>query len=101
MSVMVRYTVKPSEHEGNLERVRAVFAELAEVRPPDFQYSCFTLEDGVSFVHVASQEGDESPLGRIEAFGRFQEDIRERCDEPPVVTQLDEVGSFRFDGSAA
>ena len=37
-----------------------------------------------------------NPLSTVEAFQRFQENIGERCDEPPVVVQLEEVGSFRF-----
>jgi hypothetical protein len=36
----------------------------------------------------------------VAAFQRFQEDIRARCDEPPVVTTLSEVGSFRLLGDA-
>jgi hypothetical protein len=54
------------------------------------------LDDGVSFVHIAEQEAEENPLAEIEAFKEFQKGIADRCDEPPVVTQLTEVGSFRF-----
>jgi hypothetical protein len=31
----------------------------------------------------------------VEAFQRFQENIRDRCDEVPVVAQVREIGSFR------
>jgi hypothetical protein len=98
MKRMVRYKLKPDRVDENERLVRAVYQELAERRPAGLRYATFKLEDGVSFVHLASQEGEESPLGRIDAFARFQEGIRERCDEPPVVVKLDEVGSFRFDG---
>ena len=54
------------------------------------------LDDGVSFVHVASTEPGNNPLADVAAFQAFQADIGERCDEPPVVTELHEVGSFRF-----
>ena len=91
MSVMVRYTVKPDEQEGNLERVRAVFAELAEVRPPDFQYSCFTLEDGVSFVHVASGDFELGSLASFRAFLDGHEARREGATERAA---LQEVGSY-------
>jgi hypothetical protein len=50
----------------------------------------------VSFMHLAFSEGERAPLPDLEAFRRFQEDIGERCDEPPVVTRLGEVGSFRM-----
>ena len=98
--VMVRYRVKPDQVEANEALVRDVYEELARLQPDGFHYGTFKLEDGVSFVHLATQEGEQSPLGGVAAFQRFQESIRERCDEPPVVTELAEVGSFRFDGSA-
>jgi hypothetical protein len=41
----------------------------------------------------------ENPLSELRAFERFQENIRDRCDEPPVSTDLREVGSFNvFEG---
>jgi len=76
--------------------VRAVYDELKTLDPDGFHYATFKLEDGVSFVHLAFTEGERAPLPDLEAFRRFQEDIGERCDEPPVVTRLGEVGSFRM-----
>jgi hypothetical protein len=96
--VMVRYRVKPEQVAANEELVRDVYAELDRARPDGFHYATFRLDDGVSFVHLATHEGDHNPLAENEAFGRFQAGIRGRCDEPPVVTDLDEVGSFRFHG---
>ena len=96
--VMVRYRVKPDQVSANEELVRDVYAELDRARPDGFHYATFKLDDGVSFVHLATHEGDHNPLSEIEAFGRFQAGIRDRCNEPPVVTELKEVGSFRFDG---
>jgi hypothetical protein len=98
--VMVRYKVKPERVTENEELVRAVYAELKGAGPDGFQYATFKLDDGVSFVHLAMSEG-ESPLPDLEAFRRFQANIEERCDEPPVVTALTEIGSFRVVGSAA
>jgi hypothetical protein len=94
--VIVRYKVKADEVATNTELVRAVYDELDRTRPAGFRYATFHLDDGVSFIHLASQEGDENPLTGLEAFQRFQEHIRDRCDEPPVVSELHEVGSFRF-----
>ena len=99
--VMVRYKVKPEQVGANERLVRDVYEELAQLQPDGFHYGTFKLEDGVSFVHVASQDGERTPLADVEAFARFQADLRERCDEPPVVTQLDEIGSFRFFGETS
>jgi hypothetical protein len=96
-NVMVRYRVKPDQVDRNVELVRAVYEELHRSEPDGIRYATFQLEDGVSFVHFAIQAGDgPTPLSRVEAFQRFQEGIRERCDEPPVVAELSEVGSFRL-----
>lgn len=99
--IMVRYKVKPEHAAENSALVRDVYTELALTTPAGFRYGTFTLDDGVSFVHLATQEGEQSPLGEIAAFRRFQAGIGDRCEEPPVVTELHEVGSFRFDGETA
>jgi hypothetical protein len=93
---MVRYRVKPGEAERNEQLVRAVYEELHRADPAGFRYATFRLDDGVSFVHIAESEGAENPLAEIEAFKEFQKGIADRCDEPPVVAELSEVGSFRF-----
>src|SRR5215475_6752187 len=95
--VMVRYKVKPDRVEENEQLVREVYEELARTRPEGLRYGTFKLEDGVTFIHLASH-GDPNPLAQVEAFARFQADIRDRCDEPPVVQTLEEAGSYRFDG---
>jgi hypothetical protein len=92
--VMVRYKVKPERAAENAELVRAVYAELQRTRPAGLRYATFVLEDGVSFVHFAITEEGANPLADVEAFQRFQQDIRARCDEPPVVSALSEIGSF-------
>lgn len=93
--IMVRYRVKPDHVAANEQLVRDVYDELAHSRPPGLRYGTFKLADGVSFVHLAAHEAD-NPLQRVEAFQRFQEDIGGRCDEQPVVTELEEVGSYRL-----
>jgi hypothetical protein len=97
--VLVRYKVKPDRVEENTQLVRAVYEELARVQPADLRYATFKLDDGVSFVHLAVH-ADDNPLPRIDAFQRFQEGIRERCDEAPVVTELETIGSYRLLGGA-
>ena len=99
--IMVRYTVKPDYAAANEQRVREVYEELARLQPDGFHYGTFKLDDGVSFVHLATQEGDRNPLAGVEAFQRFQEGLRGRCEEPPALSELEEVGSFRFAGEWA
>ena len=94
--VMVRYRVKRDRVEENEELVRAVYEELGRTRPEGLRYATFKLEDGVSFVHLAETEDGDNPLSQLTAFREFQTEIADRCDEPPVVTKLDRVGSFRL-----
>ncbi|HEA69578.1 MAG TPA: hypothetical protein ENI07_22615 [Desulfobacterales bacterium] len=95
--VMVRYKVKADRAKENADYIKKVFEELKQTNPAGLRYASFRLEDGVSFVHFASIETDdgENPLLQIAAFKTFQEGIKERCEEPPVVAALDEVGSYR------
>jgi hypothetical protein len=92
--VMVRYKVKPDRVAENEELVRAVYDELHRTKPAGLRYATFRLEDGVRFVHIAVSDGDRTPLGDVEAFKRFTEGIDERCDEPPVATRIEEIGSY-------
>jgi hypothetical protein len=96
--VIVRYKVKPERVEENEELVRAVYAELDDKGPRTFHYATFKLADGVSFVHVSTNDAadGQSPLPQLAAFNRFQANIDERCDERPVVSSAVEVGSYRW-----
>lgn len=98
--VMVRYKVKADRAEENEQFVREVFAELEASTPAGLRYATFKLDDGVSFVHIASIETDDgsNPLSQTLAFKAFQENIRDRCEEPPVAVELKEVGAFRLFG---
>jgi hypothetical protein len=93
--IMVRYEVKPDQVATNEALVRDVYEELARTQPDGLRYGTFKLADGVTFVHLAVH-GAENPLVHVEAFQRFQQGIRDRVVEPPVVTELDEVGSYRL-----
>jgi hypothetical protein len=98
--VMVRYKVKPDRAAENEQLVRAVYDELHRTEPAGLRYATFQLDDGVSFVHLASSETDDgrSPLSDVKAFQKFQEGIADRCDEAPVVSELREIGSYRLFG---
>jgi hypothetical protein len=95
--VMVRYKVKPDRAQENEDLVRAVYDELKSTAPEGLRYATFQLEDGVSFVHVAATEEGQNPLAEVAAFKEFQKEIGDRCEEPPVVSQLTEIGSYRAD----
>lgn len=96
--VMVRYRIKPDRVDENEALVRGVYAELASLAPEGFRYATLKLPDGVSFVHIAESEEGRTPLPGLGAFQRFQEGMGERCDEPPVVSDLTPIGSYRLFG---
>ncbi len=52
----------------------------------------------MSFVHIASieTESGSNPLAETQAFKEFQAEIKDRCEESPVVIQLNEIGSYRL-----
>jgi hypothetical protein len=95
---MIRYRVKPDRVAENEELVRAVYKELHDAQPDGFRYATFRLDDGVSFVHIALSDGEGTPLAALPAFQRFQQDIGERCDEPPHVSEISEIGSYHRTG---
>ena len=103
--VIVRYKVKPDRAAENERLVRAVYDELHRTEPAGLRYATFRMADGVSFLHLSTTEteGGRSPLTEVEAFARFQEGIGERCEEPPVVTELHQIGAYRAfaDGGGA
>ena len=96
--VIVRYRVKPELAQENERLVRAVSDELKHSAPAGLRYATFKLEDGVSFVHIASIETADghNPLRDVDAFKRFQANAGERQDEPAVTTELREIGSYRL-----
>jgi hypothetical protein len=94
--VMVRYRVKAGREAENEALVQAVYAELDQIGPEGFRYATFRFDER-SFVHIAFTDGDaRAPLPQLAAFQAFTRDIAERCDEPPVVSELSKVGSYRL-----
>jgi hypothetical protein len=98
--VMVRYKVKADRAAENESYITRVFEQLKRDKPPGLHYASFKLDDGVSFVHIVSLEAADgsNPLGELSAFKAFTAEIRERCAEPPVAADLQEIGSYRFFG---
>jgi hypothetical protein len=73
--VMVRYKVKADRAGDNQRYIEKVFEELHASGPEGLRYASFKLDDGVSFVHIASIETDDgqNPLSNTAAFKAFQE----------------------------
>lgn len=94
-TIMVRYkTTSKEAADTNAALVRAVFEELKQRAPGGIRYASYRAEDGVSFVHVATHEGPSEALTQLPSFKEFQREIKSRCAEPPVVTELSIVGSY-------
>ena len=94
---MVRYRVKADRAEEQRGARARASTRSWRRRVRRTALRDFKLEDGVSFVHIASVEGP-NPLQELAAFQRFQEGIGSRCDEAPVTAQLEEVGSYAMFG---
>jgi hypothetical protein len=96
--VVVRYSTQADKADENQGLVEKVFAELNTDRPAGLRYATFRLDDGVSFVHVASVDTDDgtNPLASTAAFAEFQRQIADRVAEGPVASKATVVGSYRF-----
>ena len=101
--VVVRYKVKADRLEEHEDLIRKVFAELATVRPAGLAYSALKLEDGVSFVHVAtvSTVDGQNPLTALPSFKDFTANITERCEERAVNSPAAAIGAYRADDAPA
>jgi hypothetical protein len=95
-TIMVRYkTSSEATGDTNATLVRAVFEELRTRAPGGIRYTSYRLADGVTFIHIASVETrEDNPLTALPAFKAFQAQLKDRCVEAPVVTDLSVVGSY-------
>lgn len=69
---------------------------MRTVRPDGLRYATFQLDDGVTFVAFVEMDNGPGVLGRPAAFQRYRASLDERCEEPPAMTMLHEVGSYGF-----
>jgi hypothetical protein len=97
--VVVRYKVKDGRASENEALVRGVFEQLHRAALPGVRYRTLKLEDGVSFVHIFEADDGGNPLADLPAFKAFTDQIRERCDEPPLSTTFTEVGAYESQAS--
>jgi len=96
--VLVTYKVKPDRVEENEELIKAVYAELRQINDLEIHYATFKLNDGQTFVHLASFASIEKQpiLTESKAFKAFQENLKERCEIPPDPQKLNEIASYNF-----
>jgi hypothetical protein len=98
-TIMVRYKTSEAHAETNEALVRAVFDELRARAPEGIRYASYRLADRLTFVHVATVDGaDANPLTALASFKAFQAKLKERCVEPPIVSEVTAVGSYGFVG---
>ena len=95
--VIVRYKVKEDRAQENIDYIKAVFSSLENSKPEGLRYASFQLEDGLSFIHIASIETEDgsNPLAALEEFKQFTNDIASRCDEPPAASGAATIGAYR------
>jgi hypothetical protein len=98
--VIVRYRVKQDRVQENVDYVRKVYEELKVNSPNGLRYATFKASDSTSFFHIASVETEsgDNPLNQTAAFKAFVANIADRCEEPPITTELEEIGSYNFFG---
>jgi len=95
----VRYKTKPEAVQENARLIEKVFRELTATSPAGVRYVSLSLGDG-TFVHFSVVEGDgPNPVPQLAAFKTFQSGIKDRCIEPPTVSEATIVGDYRMLGS--
>jgi hypothetical protein len=92
-AVVVRYRTRPDAADDNERLVKAVFEELATVRPAGIRYSAVRLDE-TTFVHTAVFDADANPLQDLPAFHAFISGIADRCEEGPVPAAGGLIGSY-------
>jgi hypothetical protein len=91
--VSIAYRVRPERVDEHLELLAAVFAELGSTRPGGVRWDSYRLGDGTSFLDVASLRGG-GRLSRLSSWSAYRGTLDERCDEPPVLAELDLLGRY-------
>jgi hypothetical protein len=92
---MVTYKVKDGRGEENSAYVREVMADLDARKVEGVTYWVYLLDDGVSFLHVAHEEGEGGALQVSEAFQRFTATlVEDRCANTPELHTMTLVGRY-------
>jgi len=98
MSVtVVRQKVKDDTISEAVAAVRTLFEALDRAHPAGVRYASTRVADTSTFVAMFElAEGSEDPRPAMPEFGRFLEQLKELVDGPPVIEQLEVVGSYNL-----
>jgi len=96
--VLVTYKVKSDRVQENEKLVKAVYEELRRNNDPDIHYATFKLDDGQTFVHIASiaSAAKQTQLTESKSFRAFRENLPDRCEVPPNFQNLHEIDAYKF-----
>src|SRR5580658_7474205 len=95
-AIRIQYTVKADFAERNKQNIAKVMEELRSGNHPDIHYSAYVLEDGKTFMHFVTFEGENqsSVISGLESFKHFQSEMKASQPEiPPKFDNLALVGS--------
>lgn len=98
MSVtMVRQKVRADALGQAEAAAQELFATLARVRPDGIRYASTRVAGTDTFVILLElANGTADPRQEIPEFGQFLQQLRGFVDGPPVIEQLDVVGSYQL-----
>ncbi|HKD33415.1 MAG TPA: hypothetical protein VKB73_08090 [Gaiellaceae bacterium] len=101
MSVrLLHQKVKDESVEEAEAAVRDMFATLDRMRPEGIRYASTRVADSSTFVAVLELvDGSEDRLTAIPEFRRFVEQLEDLRDGPPVIEELEVVGSYNLFGA--
>jgi len=101
MSVMLLHQkVRDGSVEQAEDAVRDLFATLDRVRPEGIRYASTRVSDSSTFVILLElADGIEDPRSAIPEYERFLEQLKDWVEGPPVIEQLDVVGSYNLFGA--
>jgi len=92
-ATMIRAQVKDECVAEAEQAARTMFAAINEARPGGVKYASTRAGEN-TFIVLLALEGEENPLAAIPEFRAFQAALPQYLAGPPVVEQLDVLGSY-------
>jgi hypothetical protein len=94
-TMLIRYKTSEARAEENATLIRAVFDEIRTRAPKGIRYVTYRHADGVTFVHMATITNPEKDwINALPSFKAFQAQLKERCVEPPVISELNALAAY-------
>jgi hypothetical protein len=94
---LIHYKTKSEKTEENKRLIQDVFRELHAASPEGVRYLSFSDDEG-NFFHFVTVQDEDNPIPKLEAFKRFQAEIKNRCAEGPEFHEVTIVGNYRVLG---